>query len=945
MPEFTMPKTYDPRPTEQRLYDGWEAQGYFRPEQQIESGLADPDRLPFVITMPPPNITGALHLGHALTAALQDLMIRYHRMKGYPTLWLPGSDHASIATHAVIERGLREEQLGELLEEIDYPASPDGALPRTRQDLGREWFMKLGWAWKRHYGSIITEQHRRLGASCDWQRERFTLDEGLSRAVRTAFVRLYERGLIYRGEFVNWCPTCVTAVSDLEVEYEETTSSLWTVRYFLEGGGHIEVATTRPETILGDTAMAVHPDDERYKQLIGRTAILPALGRRIPIIADEYVDPAFGTGAVKVTPGHDPSDYDVGKRHELPMINILNRDGTLNEEAGPYAGLDRYVARQAMVRDLEAAGQLIRRAPHTHALGHCQRCHTVVEPMLSAQWFVRIQPLAQAALQAVRDGRIRIVPERFTKVYFNWLENVRDWCISRQLWWGHRIPVWYCDDCGEQWAALEDPTACACGSTHIRQDEDILDTWFSSGLWPFSTLGWPEDTEDLRRFYPNSVRETSYDILFFWVAREIMLGLAMLDEVPYRVVYLHGLIRNEKGIKVSKSMPDAHKYDPLPVIEGMGADALRYALLTGSTPGQDARLNPSQIEAARNFANKLWNAARFVVSNVSTGDEATSLPVDLLTHELVDLSLPDRWILSRLHSLTANANRLMENYQYGEAGRQIHDFLWGEYCDWFLEIAKLRLYGNDAAAKAAAQQVLTYVLERTLRLLHPFMPFITEEIWQNLKQEARGKGQEARSKRQEAGDKRQEARGKGQEARGGYQPEALMVARWPKKAGLADVEAEAQMGLIMDIVRAIRNARAEYDVPPARRIAALVSAGEQAPLLAEQQTILASLARLDEARLQIATALEVTEKAVTLVVGGMTVHLPLAGMVDLAAERARLSGELAETEQRIARAEVLLANPGFTGNAPAGVVQRERDKLAELWAQREKLQAQLQSLA
>ncbi|MDH7486024.1 MAG: valine--tRNA ligase [Anaerolineae bacterium] len=924
MPEFTMPKTYDPQATEQRLYDWWEAQGYFQPEQQIESGLADPNLPPFVITMPPPNITGALHLGHALTAALQDLMIRYHRMKGHPTLWLPGSDHASIATHAVIERGLKQRQLDNLLQEIGFPL-PEGKAGLSRQDLGREWFMKLGWAWKRHYGSIITEQHRRLGASCDWRRERFTLDEGLSRAVRTAFVRLYERGLIYRGEFVNWCPTCVTAVSDLEVEYEDTTGTLWTVRYFLEGGGYIEVATTRPETILGDTAVAVHPDDERYQHLIGRTAILPVLGRRIPIIADEYVDPAFGTGAVKVTPGHDPSDYEVGKRHELPMINILNRDGTLNEEAGPYAGLDRYEARQAMVRDLEAAGQLIRRQPHTHALGHCQRCHTVVEPMLSAQWFVRIQPLAEAALQAVRNGRIRIVPERFAKIYYNWLENIRDWCISRQLWWGHRIPVWYCDDCGEQWAALEDPTACRqCRSTNIRQDEDILDTWFSSGLWPFSTLGWPDDTEDLRRFYPNSVRETGYDILFFWVAREIMLGLAMLDEVPYRLVYLHGLIRNEKGDKVSKSMPDAQKYDPLYAIEEYGADALRYALVTGSTPGMDTRLSPKRIEAARNFANKLWNAARFVISNLNGfGFEGSGFQVEPATFEPSNLELADRWILSRLSGLTANVNRLLENYQYGEAGRQIHDFLWGEYCDWFLEMAKLRLYGDDAAAKATAQQVLTYVLERTLRLLHPFMPFVTEEIWQNLMQEAGGK-------KQEAGD--------------GYPPEALMVARWPEEAGLADAQAEAQMGLIMDIVHAIRNARAEYDVPPGRRIAALVSAGEQTPLLREQQAILVSLARLDEARLQIAPALEVAEKAVTLVVGGVTVHLPLAGMVDLEAERARLSGELAQTVQRIARAEALLANPGFTGHAPAEVVQRERDKLAELQAQREKLEAQLQSL-
>ena len=921
MPEFTMPKTYDPRATEQRLYDWWEERGYFKPEQQIESGLADPERPPFVITMPPPNITGALHLGHALTAALQDLMIRYHRMKGYPTLWLPGSDHASIATHAVIERGLAKRELDDLLREIGYPL-PEEPRGLSRQDLGREWFMKLGWAWKKRYGSIITEQHRRLGASCDWERERFTMDEGLSRAVRTAFVRLYERGLIYRGEFVNWCPKCVTAISDLEVEYEDVPGYLWTVRYFLEGGGYIEVATTRPETILGDTAVAVHPDDERYKDLVGRTAILPLLGRRIPIIADEYVDPAFGTGAVKVTPGHDPSDFEVGKRHDLPMINIMNRDATLNEEAGPYAGMDRYKARKAVLRDLEAAGQLIKREPHTHALGHCQRCHTVVEPMLSAQWFVRIQPLAEAALQAVRDGRIRIVPERFTKVYYNWLENIRDWCISRQLWWGHRIPVWYCDDCGEQWAALEDPTECRkCNSANIRQDEDILDTWFSSGLWPFSTLGWPDDTEDLRRFYPNSVRETGYDILFFWVAREIMLGLAMLNEVPYRVVYLHGLIRNEKGAKISKSMPDAYKYDPLYAIEEYGADALRYALVTGSTPGLDTKLSPKRIEAARNFANKLWNAARFVIGGVSTSNEATRSFVDSLP---VDLSLPDRWILSRLNSLTANVNRLLENYQFGEAGRQIHDFLWGEYCDWFIEIAKLRLYGDDPQAKATALRVLVYVLERTLRLLHPFMPFITEEIWQNLTQVAGPKVQST-------GDE--------------YQPEALIVARWPEKAGMTDAEAEAEMGLIMDLVRAIRNVRAEYNVQPSKRIAALFAAGGQRRLLEEQRAILVSLAKLDEEQLRIAETMKAPAQAVTLVVGGVTVHLPLAGMVDLAAERARLSKELEQTKRQIARAEKLLANPNFTGKAPAHVVQRERDKLAQLQAQLDQLEAQLGSLA
>jgi valyl-tRNA synthetase len=926
MTEFTMPKTYDPHSTEKRLYDWWEAQGFFKPEQQIASGLADADRPSFTITMPPPNITGALHLGHALTAGLQDLMTRYHRMSGEPTLWLPGSDHASIATHAVIERGLRERSLDGLLEEIGYPLAEAGA-PLTRQDLGREWFMKLGWAWKKHYGSIITEQHRRLGTSCDWQRERFTLDEGLSRAVRTAFVRLYEQGLIYRGEFVNWCPHCLTAVSDLEVEYEDVTGHLWTVRYPLEGGGHIEVATTRPETILGDTAVAVHPDDDRYQHLVGRTAILPALGRRIPVIADAYVDPAFGTGAVKITPGHDPNDYAVAERHGLPKISILNRDATLNAEAGPYTGLDRHEGRQALLRDLESSGQLIRHEVHQHPLGHCQRCHTVVEPMISPQWFVRIQPLAQPALEAVRDGRIRIVPDRFAKEYINWMENIRDWCISRQLWWGHRVPVWYCDDCGAQWAALEDPQNCACGSTNIRQDEDILDTWFSSGLWPFSTLGWPAETDDLQRFYPNTVRETAYDILFFWVAREIMLGLAMTGDIPYRVVYLHGLFRNEAGEKISKSMPDAHKYDPVYAIEEYGADALRYALVTGGTPGQDAKLSPKRFEAARNFANKIWNAARFVISNLSDLPAGSTAAASLIegnaSLSTLELQLADRWILSRLWRLTGDVTRLMDSFQFGEAGRQILDFLWGEYCDWYVEIAKLRLYGEDQQAKTTAQLVASYVLERSLRLLHPFMPFVTEDIWQNLLVALF------------PGD---------QPADPSARPAALMVTPWPKTAGMEDAVAETEMGLIMEMVRAMRNARAEYDVHPGRRIAALVSAGEQNDLLAAQSGVLVSLARLDEAQLQMAETMPVPDKAVTLVVGAVTVHLPLAGMVDLDAELARLSRELAQSEERIARSEALLANPGFTGRAPQEVVQRERDKLAELTAQRAELQAHLQRL-
>ncbi|MBC7251237.1 MAG: valine--tRNA ligase, partial [Anaerolineae bacterium] len=632
MSKIKMPKTYDPQKAEQPIYDWWERKGYFRPQ-------INPWKKPFSITMPPPNVTGALHLGHAITAAIEDLVTRYHRMKGDPTLWLPGSDHAGIATQNVVERELAKEGL-------------------TRHDLGREKFIERVWQWKEIYHKRITDQHRRLGVSCDWERERFTLDEGLSRAVREAFVRLYKQGLIYRGTYlVNWCPRCTSAISDLEVVHEEKATKLWHVRYPLEGGGFIEVATTRPETILGDAAVAVHPDDERYTALVGRTAILPVLERRIPIIADEAVDPEFGTGAVKVTPAHDPTDYEIGQRHDLPLINVLNEDGTMNEGAGPYQGQDRYECRKNLVADLEKAGLLVKIEDYQHSIGHCQRCNTVIEPYVSTQWFVKIKPLADAALEAVRDGRIRIIPERFTKVYYNWLENIRDWCISRQLWWGHRIPVWYCDDCGAQTCEVTDPTACAqCGSTNIRQDPDVLDTWFSSGLWPFSTLGWPEETEDFKYFYPTTMRETGYDILFFWVAREIMLGLAMTGQAPYSIVYLHGLIRNEQGLKISKSMPDAERYDPLNIIEKYGADALRFTLLTGSTPGNDTKLSLDRVEASRNFANKIWNAARFVVSNL---DGTT--PADLSTWNPKEQNLLDRWILSRSNRLVENVTRLIED--------------------------------------------------------------------------------------------------------------------------------------------------------------------------------------------------------------------------------------------------------------------------------------------
>jgi valyl-tRNA synthetase len=902
MAKQAMSKAYDHRTVEQRLYAWWEGKGYFTPK-------IDWDKEPFVISMPPPNVTGELHLGHAITAALQDLMIRYHRMKGEPTLWLPGEDHASIAAQYVVEKEIAKEGL-------------------TREGLGREKFLERVWDWMRRYRHVIAVQHKRLGTSCDWTRERFTMDEGLARAVRECFVRLFHQGLIYRGSYlVNWCPRCITALSDLEVEHEEERSKLYHVRYPLqrsvagaqddrrdrqEETEYITVATTRPETILGDTAVAVNPEDARYKGLVGRIAILPALKRPIPIIADETVDPAFGTGAVKVTPGHDPTDYDVGQRHELPIINIMNDDGTLNEEAGPYTGQDRLEARRNLVDDLQKDGLLVKVEPYTHALGHCQRCHTVVEPRVSTQWFVKIKPLADPAIAAVRDGRIGFVPERFTKVYYNWMENIRDWCISRQLWWGHRIPVWYCDDCGTISASVEETLkSCPkCGGEHLHQDPDVLDTWFSSGLWPFSTLGWPEDTEDLRYFYPTEVMETAYDILFFWVARMIMQGLAMTGEIPFHTVYLHGLIRDEHGAKMSKSKGNV--VDPLVVIEDYGADALRFALLTGSTPGNDMKLSMQKVEAARNFANKLWNATRFVLGNLRDGytAEDTARTAAEWRSNPAQLSLPDRWILSRHNRLVLEVNRLIDQYQFGEAGRALYEFLWGEFCDWYIEIAKVPLGGDDQTTAQRTRHVLVYVLERTMRLLHPMMPFVTEEIWQHLPHEG----------------------------------EALIIAPWPEADPL-DEAAEAEMGPIMEMVRAIRNARAEYGVEPSRAIAATVLAGQKRDLVMAHADILTRLARIDPDRLSIERTLaEKPGKALALVVSGYEVFLPLAGLVDLDRERSRLTAELSSLQRDLARAEELLANPGFVSKAPPEVVQKEQAKLEDYRQRQHKLEERLHAI-
>ena len=894
MTEPTMPKAYDPHQTEETLYDWWEHNGFFRPEQQVASGLADPARKPFVISMPPPNVTGALHLGHAITSSIEDMLIRYHRMLGDPTLWMPGTDHAGIATQNVVERQLEKQGV-------------------TRHDLGRERFVEEVWGWKAEYHARITAQQKRMGISCDWQRERFTLDDGLSEAVLEAFVQLYDEGLIYKGNYlVNWCPRCQSAISDLEVDYDEENGRFYTFRYPLKEGGFLEVSTTRPETILGDTAVAVHPEDARYAAVVGKTALVPMLDREIPVIADEYVDPAFGTGALKVTPGHDPNDYEIGKRHGLAMINIMNIDGTLNANAGRYAGLDRFDARKKLWADMREVGLVVGDKEHVHQVGHCQRCGTIVEPLLSEQWWVKMEPLARPALAAVANGDIQIVPQRFERIYNQWLENIRDWCISRQLWWGHRIPVWYGPD-GAAFAGRSESEARDRAIAHygrdveLRQDPDVLDTWFSSGLWPFSTLGWPEKTQDLATYYPTSVLETGYDIIFFWVARMIMLGLRFTGEVPFHTVYLHGLVRDEQGRKMSKSLGNA--LDPLDLIAEYGTDALRFTLLTGGTPGNDLKLATSRVEANRNFANKIWNAARFVVMKLEEGVEidwsdpnspAYALP------ETAALSLADRWILSRYETVRSEVTRLVDAWQLGEAGRQLYEFLWNEYCDWYIEASKVRLGDGSPVEAQATRQVLAYVLERSLRLLHPFMPFVTEAIWQNLPGLA-GAGR------------------------------SIMVTRWPAATAWQDAAAETDFARIQEIIRGIRNVRSEYDVPAARRIAASLSAGGHTGLLAENLPVLVMLARLEAEAVVIEPELAAPGKAATLAASGVTVYLPLAGLVDLAAERKRIQGEIDNVDKQVQRIDGLLGNPGFMDKAPANVVERERAKLVELQERRAQL--------
>jgi valyl-tRNA synthetase len=864
--QLEMARAYEPGKVEDKWYQFWMEKGYFKPK-------IDHKKKPFVIIMPPPNVTGELHVGHALTAALEDTMVRWHRMKGDPTLWVPGVDHSGIAAQVVVERMLAKEKI-------------------TRYQLGREKFDEKMREWAGKARQSITNQHMKLGVSCDWSRERYTLDPDSSRAVRQTFYNLYQKGLIYRGERIaNWCPRCATVLSDLEVDHKDTAGNLWYIRYPLENEkDYIVVATTRPETMLGDTAVAVNPHDDRYAGWVGKKLILPLLNRTIPIVGDEAIDPAFGTGAVKVTPGHDPVDFDIGQRHHLQVINILNNDGTMNENAGPYKGLDRFDCRQKVVEDLEEEGLMEKIEPYSHAVGHCQRCQTIIEPVASKQWFVRMEPLAKPAIEAVKDGRITIIPERFTKVYLNWMENIRDWCISRQLWWGHRIPVWYCNDCGDMTVSLEPPLTCHCSSRFIEQDKDVLDTWFSSGLWPHSTLGWPEDTEDLRYFYPTSVMETGYDILFFWVARMIMMGIENTGEIPFHTVYLHGLVRDEKGEKMSKVKGNV--LNPLDAIKQYGTDALRFALSTGTSPGNDMKMSDSRLESSRNFANKIWNASRFVVKSLEIARMDLKIDLERLPAE-------DRWILSRLNRTIISATGLMEDFQFGEAQRQIYDFLWSEFCDWYIEMAKIRFKDETAASPIP---VLVHVLDSSLRLLHPYMPFITEEVWQILKEKL-----SARS-----------------------WPESIMIAAYPVGSEKAvDPESERVIESVIEIVHSIRNSRAERKVESSKWIEAKIFVGDLAPALKPYFQTIQTLAQARPLEL-LNTHHQGTsdEKDLVLVLKNSEVVIPLSSMVDPGAEKARLQKEIEEVQANVERLTVRLNDPAFTSKAPPVVVQKERDRLA-----------------
>ena len=854
-------KTYEPSQVEGQIYQMWMDNDCFKANP-------DPDKKPYSIVMPPPNVTGQLHMGHALDSTLQDILTRYKRMEGYSALWLPGTDHAGIATQIKVEEELRVKE------------------GKTRYDLGREKFLERVWAWKEKYGSRIVEQQRKLGVSCDWSRSRFTMDEGCSRAVREAFCEMYDKGLIYKGSrIINWCPHCLTALSDAEVEYVDKPGHLWYIRYPLsDGSGDIVVATTRPETMMGDTGVAVNPNDEKFQHLIGKTCILPIMNREIPIVGDEYCEIGFGTGAVKMTPAHDPNDFEVGLRHNLDVIRVIADNGTINENGGKYNGMDRYECRKALVKDLEEQGYLVKTEPYSHNVGTCYRCHNDVEPLISAQWFVKMKPLAEEAIRVVKDGTIKFVPERFSKTYLNWMENVHDWCISRQLWWGHQIPAWYCDECGHINVSREDPTKCEkCGCTHLTRDEDVLDTWFSSGLWPFSTLGWPDlDSEDLKYWYPTTDMVTGYDIIFFWVARMVVSGMEQMKKEPFKTVFIHGLVRDDKGRKMSKSLGNG--IDPLEMAEKYGADALRFNLITGNSPGNDMRFYVEKCEAMRNFANKIWNASRYVLMNLTV--EETGLP------DAADLEIEDKWVLTKLNTLIKEVTENMDAYELGVASAKVYDFIWDTYCDWYIELTKARLYGENEKSKLAAQKVLVYVLDQFLRLLHPFMPFITEEIWQAIPHEGK----------------------------------FLMLADWPKYDESLNFGAEAaHMESVMNAIRSIRNRRAEMNVSPSKK-STLYVVSDKGEIFRQGEGFICRLAYADKVII-CETDPEGHENMVCVVTNDAKLYIPLEELIDFEKEMARLEKEKANCLKQIAMFEGKLSNEAFVSRAPEKVVAEQREKL------------------
>ena len=876
-----LPKVYEPQEVESRVYETWEKNGCFK-------GHRDPERKPFTIVMPPPNVTGQLHMGHAMDSTLQDILIRFKRMQGYAALWVPGTDHAGIATQIKVEEALRE---GEGL---------------TRYDLGREKFLERVWDWKNKYGGRIVAQQKKMGASCDWDRARFTMDEGCSKAVRETFCELYDKGLIYKGSrIINWCPNCITALSDAEVEYQDKPGNLWHIRYPLaDGSGDIVVATTRPETMLGDTGVAVNPEDEKFKHLIGKKCILPIMNREIPIVGDDYCEIGFGTGAVKMTPAHDPNDFEVGLRHNLEVIRVIADDGRINENGGKYEGMDRYECRKQIVKDLEEQGYLVKIEPYNHNVGTCYRCHNDVEPLISAQWFVKMEPLAKEALRVVNEGEVKFVPDRFSKTYTNWMENVHDWCISRQLWWGHQIPAWYCDECGHINVKRDDPTSCEkCGCTKLTRDEDVLDTWFSSALWPFSTLGWPEKTEDLEYFYPTDVLVTGYDIIFFWVSRMIFSACEQTKKPPFHTVFIHGLVRDDKGRKMSKSLGNG--IDPLEIADKYGADALRFNLVTGNSPGNDMRFYTERCEAMRNFANKIWNASRFLMMNLTI--DKCELPEKL--------ELEDKWILSKLNRVIPEITDNMDRYELGVAAQKIYDFIWDDYCDWYIELTKTRLQGEDEDSKVRAQQVLCHVLTEMLKLLHPFMPFITEEIWQALPH-AEGVGED----------------------------EFLMLQKWPEASESLNFPAEEKaMELVMDAIRAIRTRRSEMNVPPSKKAHLTVATAEQ-EVFTLGTAFLKKMAYASEVEIVPADQAPAAAGMVAIVTHAAQLFIPLGELVDLEKEKARVEKELKKNSTELEKLNAKLNNPGFVNKAPEHVVNAEKERAAKLTELVAKLEEQLKGM-